>query len=1161
MLIGLVKWFDSHKGFGVIATPDKGEFFLHGNDFENQPEKILIGMPLAFLPKGDRTKKTAHKVRLAGSAEDWKTIMHYLGKNDTINLEIKITGSSKWGNPYIRKEMQGTSLVGLSLKYFFRDKTDLEIISQITSFFQNELPVENFIAYCELIENKTAQNLPAQNAAAVLNTVCDYFGKNLNEEILLRVWKQKKFKYIARTDNEDYEIPQDLLISNIAQIGIPELNRIRNYSYGIAFCSDFINDKFSTIKDLSSSQIKEIYNYLDFLAKEQQEELKLRLDALYIEKYAGELVLKAEKLETIRNAEDFKSYSLLLDFIPNELNDEEKTKIKSAIESVILEKCSEEYKPELWIKGFGTEPSMESIAGIFISGDTLTEKRIRILSRLPLEKQFELLQLYARNCDFEKTFILIQEFIRQENKLGYYFELSPVLFDSTFWNDKKGQELITLFNSYFESESNEEQRYEMFFKGFCQHVPLEAVYSNIAGIEKDKLEKILQSNSSNKIFISEILILKASTEEYLNLHWLYDLALQYLGSEDFSFFDSAIFKAAPQPDYFKVWEKGLAKNFPAESINEILNDQFKNYSLIDTWIADNAISSKEIEDYLLLYLDSQEPVTNHKIFLRQLNHIKYLATANQSNLENIRLIGSEFYNMLLWVIDKIEGLDFEQLRQKFIYFAPDTQVRILRKLFFLKTQEKFDLTIEKLNSLTRFDSDLYRTATNSSNAIPIDLSTDAVIKALSMYSEKERFIAESELMALLLEDLKFDQTRRFKFTEYFEKCKGRETAEFNWSREGEIRKVSFGDNKHYFAVNFSPGETKWENNRYGGREVYYPNANFENLKLAVKKVSGAKWNPSAKHWGIPAQYETELLEFAKQHRFFLNFHGSTYSNNIHLAEFKRTGIPNGISFCEGRAANKPHEMFKKNFWWCAGQPCFNKCETIHIAAEWEKYTLLDFCEILQLNTDEVNKMGDIIPKGRLYQFNSLINRFNRLLDHLYCKDCSHILYPSDFGTSHFAAHTLVRFTCRNENCSNKKEIYLNHCLNGKCNCIIDSRISKKCSNGLFICSNCGSCCSHAMLQRRLSALELTGGYIHHNLVKSVNEKLGHLERADYFCYKCGTDMAQVGNQVFHCTDCRVTYETAVYNIQRPHMHLKAPKTEINPDKNNFENNDDPGMIL
>ncbi len=120
--------------------------------------------------------------------------------------------------------------------------------------------------------------------------------------------------------------------------------------------------------------------------------------------------------------------------------------------------------------------------------------------------------------------------------------------------------------------------------------------------------------------------------------------------------------------------------------------------------------------------------------------------------------------------------------------------------------------------------------------------------------------------------------------------------------------------------------------------------------------------------------------------------------------------------------------------------------------------MLDFCEILNLNTDETNKFGDYIPKGHYYQFVSLINRFNRLIEKMYCSTCNHILYPVE--TAHFAAYNVVKFHCTNENCLNKEEVYLNHCLNGKCNSIIDSRVSKKCSNGLYICEVCGSCCSH-----------------------------------------------------------------------------------------------------
>lgn len=198
------------------------------------------------------------------------------------------------------------------------------------------------------------------------------------------------------------------------------------------------------------------------------------------------------------------------------------------------------------------------------------------------------------------------------------------------------------------------------------------------------------------------------------------------------------------------------------------------------------------------------------------------------------------------------------LKQKFIYFAPDEQVRIVRKLFFLKASGQFDLTIEKLNELTRFDLDLYKTNLEFNPDIPVDISTDVVIKALLSYQQNGRFFVESELLTIILDDLKLDKTGRFRLSNYFENCLGRQTAKFDWSREGEISKVKFGNNQFYFAISFSTGETKWVNNRCGGREVYSPNPNFENLKEAVKKISGVKWNPNEKHWGVPSQYEREV---------------------------------------------------------------------------------------------------------------------------------------------------------------------------------------------------------------------------------------------------------------------------------------------------------------
>ena len=129
MLIGLVKWFDADKGFGVVGTPDGEEYFLHINSFTSKPEKILKGTPIAFSPKTDKAKNrnSADNSRLVGIAEDWKTILSYLGKSDSVRIEVEVTGRSRFGNPYHRKEIQSFSLVGISLKYFFKDKNEEEI--------------------------------------------------------------------------------------------------------------------------------------------------------------------------------------------------------------------------------------------------------------------------------------------------------------------------------------------------------------------------------------------------------------------------------------------------------------------------------------------------------------------------------------------------------------------------------------------------------------------------------------------------------------------------------------------------------------------------------------------------------------------------------------------------------------------------------------------------------------------------------------------------------------------------------------------------------------------------------------------------------------------------------------------------------------------------
>jgi hypothetical protein len=972
----------------------------------------------------------------------------------------------------------------------------------------------------------------------LINLFNDYVNNESSEEHKYKLF----FKGYVKS------IPQKLVYQNITNLEESDCRKIfQSLPENRTFIKEILDKK---VISGNTSDVDWLYKLArKFLDKENFNSF----DTKVFETIEAELVEQANKLGIINTSDDFNNYNRLLQLIPSQFNDEVKNRIKNIIYGVIALKSSEEFKPELWIKGIIEEAPFEYVSKSFLDKDTQTVRRISILSKLQTDKQFELLKLYSTDYDFEKAFTLIEELVKKENLLGYHFNLSEILFDTEFWNNKKCNDLIDLFNDYVNNESSEEYKYKLFFKGYVKSIPQKLVYQNITNLEESDCRKIFQSLPENRTFIKEILEKKAISESTSYVDWIYELARKFLDKENFNSFDTKVFETIEQSKYFKLWETAKAKILPKNHIGEILKDKFENYTQIKTWIDNNATTNEEVKDFLFSYLSIQVPVTDRIIFHKQLNHIKYLLQLNEFNLEKINSFRNDFYNAILWFLDKVEIFDFEQLKQKFIYFAPDEQVRIIRKLFFLKASGEFDLTIEKLNELTRFDLDLYKTNLNFNPEIPIDISTDVVIKALLSYKQNQRFLVENDLLAVILNDLKLDKTRRFRLSNYFENCLGRQTPKFDWSTEGEIRKINYGNNQFYFAISFSAGEIEWVNNRWGGREEYSPNPNFGSLKEAVEKLPKVKWNPNENHWGVPSRYETEVLTFAKEERFFLDFDGNNYSNNTHLADFKREEVPNGISFCEGRLANRPDKTHKKEFWWCVGQACFSKCETIHLKEEWEKYTLLDFCEILGFNTDETNKMGDHIPKGNYYQFIALINRFNKLLDKLYCSDCNHILYPSNFGTSHFAAHTVVRFQCRNETCSNNDEIYLNHCLNGQCNCIIDSRVSKRCDNGLFICDNCGSCCSHNMLERRLANLKLTGGYIHPDLIKCVNEKLGHLERGEYFCHKCKAHMKEVRSDVFLCPNCNIKYDATKYKFKRPHIYLRQTKATTSNNGNDDEN--------
>ncbi len=1130
IFVGLIKWFDIDKKYGVIATVDSGDFFLHINNLESQTLSLSKGVAVVFEKHIDksRNRNTAKRCREIHKQQDWELALSYIGKSDCIELEVANQGGI--GGFYKKKELQSFSLIDLVTQQFFKNKDENEIVNIVTDYFDNSLKFKCFEEYCSCLENIIVRDFPKEVSDKILKDIFMHFGNNLNKEILFQVWRSKSFKFISYTEFEEYEIPEYVLNLYMSEINVPELKRISGFSFGTTFCSQFVKLKFNNIESLVSVELNDLYQLLEFVNNDEKNRLEESLNNAYVQQLTIELIVKAKELGEIKSNEDLGKYNQLVKFIPSTPD----RNIETVINKIIISNCSEYFIPELWINGIIEVISFESVVKLFFDKETVGKKKVLILSKISLDQQFDLLKDYSNKVGFVKIFELLEELVKKENSFCCSFCLSKVIYESDFWCDKNCNELIHLFTAYVDDNCSDEEKYVLYFKGLVREIPLDILWQRINSINENECKEILENLRMNESLITEILQRKITANStFQDYNWIYDLARMFLKDASFEKFDLNVFDVIDGVDYFKLWKNGKAKCFPKEFIFNYLNDDYDRYNQLDKWVDSKAILLERIIEFLYSYLSEQIQVENRLTFYKQLNSIKYLLQIDESYLCKIRHLRSAFYNLILWDLDKITDFDFDVLKGKFIYFTPSQQVRIIRKLFYLKETNQFDFEISKLNELVRIDLDLYNTSAILNPSISLDISTDLIIQVLTSYNTSKRFLpekqflAEKQLLSIVLKYSQYDKKRKFEFKNYFEACEGRELYEFNRSTNGEIRKITYGENQFYYAIVI---KTSRHNN-------------FELIKDAVKLLPNRKWNNENKYWEVPSEYETQILSFAKEYCFVFHFNDDHYyANNIHLTKFQRKGIPNGIVFCEGQLAVNHCDIIGKVFWWCANNKCYNKCETIHATEEWEKYTLLDFCKILKFDLDENNKYRPgAIFYGNYYIFVGLINRFNRLLDKLYCNNCHEILYPIE--TSNYAAYSVVNFRCENPACDHKDVIYLNHCLNKKCNEIIDSRELKKCSNGLYICKTCGSCCSHIMQSKRLESLISTGGVIHESLRVIVNKKLGHLERGEFFCYKCGNKMKEINPNIFFCPDCNVKYDRVKYTFNRSHNSSMKKKID------------------
>ena len=91
---------------------------------------------------------------------------------------------------------------------------------------------------------------------------------------------------------------------------------------------------------------------------------------------------------------------------------------------------------------------------------------------------------------------------------------------------------------------------------------------------------------------------------------------------------------------------------------------------------------------------------------------------------------------------------------------------VIKHLFMLAEKKKLKLTVHMLDSLTRVDADMFKLIAKEQPTIPIDLSSEIVIKALQSLACKGKFTTDAEVSAVIFNNSKYCKTYNFHIGKY-----------------------------------------------------------------------------------------------------------------------------------------------------------------------------------------------------------------------------------------------------------------------------------------------------------------------------------------------------------------------------------------------------------
>lgn len=226
-------------------------------------------------------------------------------------------------------------------------------------------------------------------------------------------------------------------------------------------------------------------------------------------------------------------------------------------------------------------------------------------------------------------------------------------------------------------------------------------------------------------------------------------------------------------------------------------------------------------------------------------------------------------------------------------------------------------------------------------------------------------------------------------------------------------------------------------------------------------------------------------------------------------------------FCAPKLAREKNRATNLPYFWCRGKQCFHNAlekQILQNTSSELKYTLFHMVEIL--GYPKLHNIGGCYePDKVISTFIAVANKVMKMIKLLKCRECGHLMYAENGGNF----NTYYYYSCINPICKeHKTRVYLNYCYGCKDD-IIDSRNSKKCPNGHYICGNCLSCCNDNVFERMARRYVLEGKQVPFGIRMKLD--MGHNNKGVFFCPDCGNQLHKRGtkNQLY-CEQCDKTFK-------------------------------------